>query len=307
VSSSSEKVCALVINWNGGSVVLDCLASLTRTAYPDLEIVVVDNASTDGSAEAIGERFPSVHIIRNRSNLGYAGGGNVGIEYALNGGSRYVLILNNDLTLDPQAISELVSALQQNPSWGIAGAKLYRQDDPKKLYCVWEVIKYNHVLTRSVGEHELDHGQYDQVREVDCPCGAAMMIRREVSEHIGVFDPLYFAYQEQVDFCERARKQGLKIGFVPSAKAWHHGEYSLRSRQSLYLKTYLLRRNSVIFMKKHGNALTWIKFLFFVMVSLVVTFFTETFTGHFRFFLARVKGFWDGFSGEPVDPEKLFH
>jgi len=301
-----ERVTAIVINWNGGEVVLECIASLTRSAYPVLDVVVVDNGSVDGSPQALRQRFPTVRVIENQKNLGYAEGANVGIRAALRQGAHYVLLLNNDLTVDSRAVGELVSIHRHNPLVGITGAKIYRRDDPTRLYCVWEVIKYHHVITHSVGEFELDRGQYDQVREVDCVCGAAMMMRREVFEQIGLFDPIYFAYHEQVDYCERTRKQGIKIVFVPSAKVWHHGEHSLRSRDSLYLKTYLLRRNSVIFMKKHGDWRKWIKFLSFVTLTLVVTFFGEIFKGRFIFFMARIKGFRDGFMGGTIDSEKLF-
>jgi hypothetical protein len=301
----NEPVAAVVVNWNGGEVVHECLRSLTRSTYPALTLIMVDNGSTDGSPQAVKQQVPSVQVIENHRNLGYAEGANIGIRMALTQGAQFVFLLNNDLTVDIPAIGELASVLHRNPQAGIVGAKIYRQDDPTRLYCVWEEIRYHHVITQSVGEFELDQGQYDHVREIDCACGAAMMVRREVFERVGLFDPSYFAYQEQVDFCERARKRGAKILFVPAAKVRHHGEYSLRSRNALQVKTYLLRRNSVLFMKKHGNWRTWSRFLFFVALTLTATLLTESVRGRFGFFLARLKGFRDGFTGKAIDGDKL--
>ncbi len=299
-------VVAVVVNWNGGNVVEECVRSLVASAYPALQIIVVDNGSTDGSPQRIERLFPDVELVLNGENLGYAEGANRGIRRALARGAGAVLILNNDLTVDRRAVAELVAALNAQPGVGIVGAKIYRADDPSRLYCVWEELRYNHVLTRAHGEYELDRGQYDRLQDVDCVCGAAMMIRREVFRSIGMFDPFYFAYQEQVDFCLRARRRGIRIVFVPRAKVWHHGEFSLRSRHALQVKTYLLRRNSVIFMKKHGTWRTWPRFLVSVLASVVVAFFIELGRGRPEFFAARIRGFWDGFMNKTVDGKGLF-
>ncbi|RMG56052.1 MAG: glycosyltransferase family 2 protein [Acidobacteria bacterium] len=304
--SGLPLVAAVIVNWNGGDLVRECVRSLVASTYPALQLIVVDNGSTDGSPQQIERAFPFVKLVLNGENLGYAEGANRGIHHALRGGASAVLIMNNDLTVDRRAVAELVSILRTQPDVGIVGAKIYRADDPSRLYCVWEELRYNHVLTRARGEYELDRGQYDGIQDVDCVCGAAMMVRREVFQDIGLFDPTYFAYQEQVDFCQRARQRGIRIVFVPRAKVWHHGEFSLRSREALHIKTYLLRRNSVLFMRRHGTWRTWPKFLLWVLASVVVALFTELGRGRPRFFVARIRGFLHGFMNKPVDGKLLF-
>lgn len=300
------KICAVVVNWNGGELVQQCVASLTQHVGPPLEIIVVDNHSGDGSAAALRCRFPFITLIENETNEGFAQGANIGIGRALAQGAEFVYLLNNDLTVEPTAPMEMITVMQQDARIGIAGAKVVRQDDPTRLYCVWEEIRYNHVLTRSVGEWEIDRGQYDSIRDVDCVCGAAMMVRRDVFEQVGLFDPLYFAYHEQVDFCHRARQRGRRIVFVPRAVVRHYGEHSLRSRDALFLKTYLLRRNSVLFMKKHGDWWTWCRFLGWVALSLSGMCVVDLLRNRWVYSRARLQGFWDGFCGRVVDEDRLW-
>lgn len=262
---AAPKVVIVILNWNGWRDTVECLESLARLDYPSFDIVVVDNASTDKSIEKIGEAFPCVPILRNRHNLGFAEGNNVGIEYVMKRGADYVLLLNNDTVVDVHFLTELVSAIDNDAKIGVIGAKIYFYNQPNRLWFAGPKRTWFYGRPMELGHRgfgEIDHGQYDEIREVGFVTGCAMLLKRELLETIGMFDPDYFAYFEDADLCVRARKAGFKLLYVPQARVWHKAASSAMSiatysPRSLYFGT----RNRLLFMKKHGAKSGWIIFL----------------------------------------------
>ncbi len=217
----SPLVYIIILNWNGKEDTIECLHSVQGVDYPCYRILVVDNASSDGSPEAIHAAFPKVELIVNESNLGFAAGNNVGIEHALEEGADYVFLVNNDTTVDRKILMELVKACEAGPAIGLASPKVYYYARPNIIYYAGAKRRWPLLFPKPIGTGEEDCGQHDAVREVDYVWGQAMFIKRQVIEDIGLLDPGFFMYYEDCDYCLRAAAAGYKIIYVPMALMWH--------------------------------------------------------------------------------------
>lgn len=245
------QVAVIVLNWNGLADTLECLESLSHLDYPRYRIVVVDNGSTDGSVEAIRELFPDVAIIENGENLGFTGGNNVGLRYALAQETDYALLLNNDTEVAPDFLSRLVQAAEADPRIGIAGPTIYYYARPDLIWSAGGMINRSRGQTRMIGLNEQDTGQYSLApHEVDFVTGCALLVKRAVMEQVGLLDERFFAYYEEAEWCVRARKGGFKIIHVPTAKVWH--KIPLDARDHSPLVHYYMTRNRLLFLKVTG-------------------------------------------------------
>lgn len=242
------KVICVVLTWNDRENVVECLESLLGLKYRNVEIVVSDNGSTDGSIEEIRGRFPTVTLIENGRNLRWSGGNNVGIEHALSGGADYILLLNNDTIVDSDLITELVRTGESDPSIGLLSPKIYYHSEPRMIwYAGGEVYLWKGII-RHRGIREIDRGQYDSIADTGYITGCALMMKRVVPERIGKLDPTYIAYAEDTDFSLRAAAAGFRLVYVPGALLWHKigaywGTVTFRKiRQKLRSQMILLRR-----------------------------------------------------------------
>lgn len=244
------EVTAVVLNWNRFDDTARCLSSLREVQYPRLKVIVVDNGSTDGSAGRIEKAFPWARVIRSPENTGFSGGSNIGIEAAFREGSDYVLLLNNDAVVDPSIVRELTAAA--GPSIGVLGAMVYMDHRPDVIEHAGGGLRlglgYN---GRARGFGQLDSGQYREVEDVDWVSGCALMVPREMVSRAGLLDPDFFCYCEDVDWCLRARKAGLRVVIVPAAKVRHRGASStgqLSSSSSVYYYV----RNQMLLASRHA-------------------------------------------------------
>ena len=222
---SAPQVWAIVLNYNGHEVLADCLQSLQHQDYPNLKILVIDNASTDDS-DKIADEIEGVELIRNEQNLFFAGGNNVGIPRAFNSGTDYVVLINNDTTSDPGLISALVSALEGDKEPGIAGPKIYYHERPVVIWSAGGMVDFGKGWVRHRGIRRKDEGQFDEIAEVDYVTGCCLMFKREVFQAIGGLDESFPMYFEDTDFCTRARNAGFKVIYVPAGKMWHKISHS---------------------------------------------------------------------------------
>lgn len=258
------KIAIIILNWNGKEFIFKCLDSLKKlkTSGIVLEIVFVDNASTDNSVEMIKElirpQTSNLKLILNQKNLGFAEGNNVGIRDALENGADFILILNPDTIVDKNLVVQLIKVAKSNSKIGIIGPKIYfapgyefhktRYKPNEKGRVIWYaggILEWQNVLASHRGVDEVDHGQYDQTGETDFVSGCAMLVRKEVFAKIGLFDPKYFLYWEDNDFCQRARKAGFKIFYTPGAKMFHLNAGSSASGGPL--QEYYITRNRLLF------------------------------------------------------------
>jgi GT2 family glycosyltransferase len=220
--TSTPTVAVIVLTWNGKALTVECLDSLANVNYASLDVIVVDNASSDGTADAVSQRFGErVTLVINEHNLGFAGGNNVGIRRALDSGADYILLLNNDTTVDTELIGALIDVFSQYPKTGIAGPKIYYATPPDHIWFAGGEISLMRGTARHIGIREIDKGQYNDVREVDYITGCALMARRAVFEEVGALDDSYRAYYEDADFCMRARRAGHEIRYTPHGRVWH--------------------------------------------------------------------------------------
>ncbi len=209
------NVAVIILNWNGRNDTLECLKSLQDTG----NIIVVDNGSQDDSVTAIRGQFPSVTLLETGKNLGYAGGNNIGIEYAFKTGADAVLLLNNDTIVHPHFVQSFIDSAAQNPAIGIWGGYPLRFSDPEKLDHlggIWNSEKGDFDL---VGLNAPDG--FHSSQSLDYVCGCSIFIRREVFDKIGHLEPKFFLFWEEADFAMRAKRAGFGIDICYSAILRH--------------------------------------------------------------------------------------
>lgn len=246
-------VVTVILNTNRREDTLAALASLSRSDYPNHKVIVLDNASTDGSAQAIQCEYPDVTLIALERNLGYAGNNNVGIQAALAHQADWVFILNEDTILAPDCLSRLVEVGAQDMQIGVLGPMVYHHDEPQviqsaggKMDRAWRAW---HLC-----QNEVDRGQFPAPHEVDWISGCAILVRRQVIEQIGALDERFFYYWEETEWCLRARRRGWRIVHVPHAKLWHKGvQRDYRPSPSV---TYYATRNRFLMLAKHNAPLS---------------------------------------------------
>jgi GT2 family glycosyltransferase len=296
LNESAPAVAVVVLNWNGGEDTLRCLESVVGQEYPDLTAVLADNGSTDGSTENAEARFPGVRILRHGTNLGYCRGNNVAAEGCVREGKTYTLLLNNDAVLEPGAVSELVRAAQRDPRIGILGPKILLADDPQRIWAAGGDLVIRQNVGRLRGKNRPDGPPFDEPRDVGFVPGCAMMIRSDVFREVGYLDPDYFAYLEDVDLCVRARRAGFRVAYVPSARV-RHREASSTGGGYTSRRKYLMGRNSVLFLRKHGRVRDWIGFLVGSVLGLPIAFAREAVRGRAGVVAAKARGILRGFLG----------
>ena len=211
-------VVAVVLNWNNPVDTVDCVASLKASDYPNLDILLVDNGSTDNSVSVFREKFPELELIETGENMGYAGGNNVGIKRALSRGAKYVFLGNNDVTVAPDTVSQLVSAAESHKAAGATGALVFWRDAPEKLYAAYGGVNFSEAIVRLKGRNSRVMDRFSGTMEVDWVLGCAILLERAAVEDVGELDERFFAYHDEVDWCTRARKKGYRIILVPDAR-----------------------------------------------------------------------------------------
>ena len=258
-----ELLAVLVLSFNKREHVLRCLESVSRLEYAPREVIVVDNGSSDGSAAAIAQRFPQVHLVRSHTNLGAAGGRNLGIRWADEHLSyRYILFLDDDTVVAPRMADELVAVLRRHPDTGLATPKAYRAGSDALLASAGGMrVRLGAGSITDIGGGQRDRGQFDDPAEVDSCVGFAVLVRCEALERVGGFDDRYNPYGwEEVDLSLRIRETGYLIRYAPAALCWHAGGTPGRGRRiPAYERGKVL--NYLRLMRRHATAGEWVGFL----------------------------------------------
>ncbi|MEW6071758.1 MAG: glycosyltransferase family 2 protein [Planctomycetota bacterium] len=297
-------VWAVIVNWNGGSQNLDCLRSLVGQGIDPARIVLIDNASTDGSPAAVAAEFPAVTLLRNAENQGYGHGTNRGIRHALAAGAETVFLVNNDLTLASGALAALFAALAAAPGAGIVGPRIVLRRDPGTIWCAGGLVTWRQNLSTMIGHGRSDGPVYRATREVDYVPGCAMLVRRAVFERVGLLDGDYFAYHEDVELCVKAKEAGFAVLVAGAALAHHDAHHSTGGGYNPRRK-YMMGANTVWFLKKHGTPLRWLSFLLFDVFSLPFVLLRRAPRGEGAAVLAKARGMLDAARGRRVTEESL--
>lgn len=244
-------VYAVILSWNRQDDTLECIESLLENDYARLRILVVDNASTDGTAVAIQERFPSVEVVTNDENLGFAEGNNVAIRYAMGRYVDYILLLNDDTVAAKDMVSGLVAVADTDPRIGVLTPKIYFHDDRSRIWSAGGARPLFMPGIKSIGFGKRDSPAYARQRDVDYTTACAVMVRATVFRDVGLFDPTYFMYHEDFDFSERVRRNGYRIVYVPQARVWH--KEPLSTRNACPTRWYHLAKSSVPFCLRYSR------------------------------------------------------
>lgn len=260
-----KKVAVVILHYKGKKLTFGCLKSIGKVKKDGFEVMtlVIDNHSPE-PIDKIPKNFKETFLIKNKANLGFAEGNNVGIKQALKKKADFVFMLNNDTVLDREVLVQLVKVLSLNEKTGLAAPKIYfapgyeyhraRYKSSERGRVIWYAggsIDWQNVLASHRGMDEVDRGQHDKIEETQFISGCAMMVKREVFEKIGFLDKRYFLYLEDAEFCLRAKKAGFALFYAPKAKLWHANASSSKVGGSLH--DYYLARNRILFGLKYAS------------------------------------------------------
>jgi GT2 family glycosyltransferase len=260
----------VIVNWNTRDLLRQCLRSVYETVSDlSFEVIVVDNASTDNSQEMVRREFPSVRLIANAENAGFAGANNQAIRRS---SGRYVLLLNSDAFVRENTIEQMVAFLDVHPEASMAGCRLLYEDGSLQPSCTafptlftefCIATQLDRLFSQSsvFGKYSMTYWNFDDVREVDVIMGAFMLVRVLAIDDVGLMDESYFMYSEEVDWCYRFKENGWKIYFYPHVEAVHLWGGSIgQVRIEMFIQMY---RSRVHFFRKHygGGAAKLLKLI----------------------------------------------
>lgn len=248
----------IIVNWNTRDLLAQCLASIAANPPSGgYEIIVVDNASADGSAAVVRERFPDVVLLANDQNVGFATANNLAIEHCH---GRYLLLLNPDTIVYPGALDAIVDFMERTPAAGAAGSRLLNPDGSLQPSCypaptlgreLWRLFHFDRL--KPIALYQMDSWPIDRPRPVDVVMGAALVVRRSVVDEVGAMDDDYFMFSEEVDWCTRIRHAGWQIFWVPVSQIVHYGGQSTRQiAPAMFIQLY---RGKVQYFRKHYGRL----------------------------------------------------
>jgi hypothetical protein len=246
------RVIVLILSYNGKYLLQEAIDSYLENDYPNFEVVIIDNGSSDGTLEFVKEKFSKVKVIRTEKNLGYSGGFNLGLNFAFNGnGADYVLVSNNDVKADKRLISALVKEAETDEKIGFVTGKVYYYDKPNILQTVGkkeDPVRWN---GDHIGNKEEDKGQYDKIYERCFIDDIFTLISKNVYKDIGGYDTMFFLQGEEYDWQARAKKSGYKIMYTPFAKLWHKESMTIGKVSAL--KAYYDARNPMLVILRHRS------------------------------------------------------
>jgi GT2 family glycosyltransferase len=286
--SESPLVGVVVITWNQCNDTLECLTSIFRMAYPRLFVVLVDNASTDGTGAAVATQFPQVECITNQTNRGFAAAVNQGIERAIKRDAEYLFVLNNDTVVDSMALHHLMQYATDD-AVGMLVPKIYYFAQPQMIWSVGAGLNGLTFETRGDIRGVEDNGQWESVVERKHVTACALLLPRRVVEKIGVLDERFFYYYDDADFSLRVHEAGYRTLLVPQAKVWHKVAQASGGVDTPYQR-YWMGRSSVLYFRKHVHSWRWLIVGPYRLGSAIKT--TIRLLAHRR--LAAIKAYWHG-------------
>ncbi|MDD2581160.1 MAG: glycosyltransferase family 2 protein [Desulfuromonadaceae bacterium] len=293
MNDSSRLVYIILLNWNGFQDTIECVESCSKLVYPNFHIIIVDNGSNDGSEAILRERFPDTELIQTGDNFGFAGGNNIGIRHALKQGAGYVWLLNNDTTVEPNALNALVDAAERDERIGMVGSKIVYYDNPALIWYAGAVFDPARPhLTAHRGLREQDLGQYDVAGETGYVTGCSLLARREMIENVGLLDEGLFLYFEDVDWGTRARQAGWVLAYAPASVVRHKESISTGGAASPVV-VYYTARNRLYFVQRNFPR-TILQALYYDLYEHLLVNIKKR---RFRAVISAWRGIWDFFCG----------
>ncbi|MEO5616585.1 MAG: glycosyltransferase family 2 protein [Candidatus Eisenbacteria bacterium] len=301
-----KTVTAIVLNWNGLADTRALLPTLARCRMPEgwrLRVMVVDNGSTDGSADALSTEFPGVQVLALGENRRFAGGNNEGLRRALAAGDDAVMLLNNDTECDPGLFEHLLLALDRDPKAGAAAPLIYFGPPSDRIWYAGAHCVPALGFTAHRGLRQQDRGQFRETEPTGYLTVCCVLARREVWTQVGLLDERYFIYAEDADWSLRARAAGFRLLFVPGAKLWH--KVSASSGAASPWKIYQRLRANLTLFARHSRGLGRITWLPCFLAQQKVLAGWLLVRGHGRAALAVPRALWDALRGRSAADVRL--
>ena len=281
------KLSIITVNYNGLKDTCELIDSIPFN--DDVEVIVVDNASINDEASIIQEKYPKIIVIRSDKNLGFAGGNNLGIKVAH---GKYLFLLNNDIILQPQTsdIRHLIDRLESSPEIGVVCPMIrFAWDNHPIQFAGYTPLSKITVRNRSIGFGEEDKGQYNIPHSTPYAHGAAMMIKSEVIDHVGLMPECYFLYYEELDWSMMISRAGYKIWYEPSCTIYH--KESQTTGQNSPLRTYYITRNRLLLVKRNWKgSYKYISYLYLICIVATRDILKYTLKGRFDLTKAVCRG-----------------
>lgn len=284
----------VLLSFNFVDYTIRALKSLTELTYSNYRLIVVDNNSAAGVVATIRNEFPYIRILRNTENLGFASGVNRGIRYALDNGADYVLVLNNDVIVDPGLLTHLVAAMK--PDVGASAPIIYSLDEPQRI---WSAGFSQHPILyemRGGARGLLDIGQFNAAFEVDYLVGCAMLLNVSALKQVGLFDERYFFYYEDLDLSLRFRRENYRLLTVPQAKVFHG--IGVSSGKLSRFKAFHKARSSVIFFRTYARSIQIPAVMIFRILSAIKKLLRCILLRRFNLLSSYIKGLYEGLTCE---------
>jgi len=265
-SANLPLVSIITLNYNGKYLTEQLLLSLSKVTYCNLEVIVVDNGSTE-SIESLKKDFQNVVYVESEKNLGFAGGNNLGIKKAK---GEYILLLNNDTEVEPGFMEPMINRMRDNPDIGVISPKIvYHYADDIIQFAGGKSINLFTGRGAFKGNQQEDNGNFDASEYTELAHGAAMLINRKVIGKIGLMPEFYFLYYEELDYCMTIKQAGYRLWYEGSSKVYH--KESMTVGKLSPLKSYYMNRNRLAFLRRHAKGFQkYIAIIWFVILSLPV-------------------------------------
>ena len=285
--ATKPPVGVVIVNHNLKDSLCATLLSFRKVNYPDLKIVVSDNASSDGSQEMVRTEFPEAHLLAHETEQGYARAASLGMA-SLVDRTKYIFSTTNDVIVDPEIINVLVDFAEKNPSAGVLGTKIFFHDRPDVLWHAGGRIHPLHGHSYHFGWERKDHPRYSRVRECDFVTGCGFLLRSEALRHVGFLREDFVFYSEDAELCYRVRKAGYRIVYVPAAMMWHKTGTTLAKNRPVQLR--YSTRNGLALLQEHKVG--WHPFTLWAHLLIVSPLKMALFAAIFRF--ENSAGIWKG-------------
>lgn len=307
----NPKVSIIILNWKGWQDTLECLDSIKKIKHSNYETLIIDNGSGDESVAQINKYLADNNLSGLKSNFklfafernfGFAGGNNKGIEQAIKNGADYVLLLNNDTTVDPFFLDALIQTAETDKNIGIVGSKIYFYFDPKRIWFAGGKINWlkNKGTHLDLNKKDLENNKSDEMQKffsVDYITGCSMLIKKEVVEKIGGLDEDYFLYYEDADYCLRAKKEGWRSVLAPDSVIWHKISQSTKEFSPSYL--YYHARNGLLMAKRMNiDAKIILVYIFSFLLALKQVIKYLFFPARREWAKMTMQGIWDFWRGK---------
>ncbi len=291
-------VSIITVNYNGYKDTCEMIESLQQFETYPYEVIVVDNASRGDDAEQLRQKaYPRVKIVSSAENLGFAGGSNLGTQYAK---GDYILYLNNDIIIDRPFLEALVNRMINSPKAGLVSGKIVYEHHRNMIqYAGYTQLTRIRLKSHQIGQGEVDHGQYDQAAITGSAHGACMLTSRRIMDEVGMMSDIYFLFYEELDWSFRIQQAGYELWYEPAAVVYHKEGMSIRKNSPL--RNYYLSRNRIIYTRRNSSGLNKaLSLLYLTCITYPVNILRSVATAYWENIGALNKGLRDGWTQQNI-------